>query len=171
MDSSDDSDCVITLSSEVEQCIAQPKKRVKVELKDDLNVIIIPGDGHCIANCFAVHFDKPLDRVLDLLDKEFRENISKYSDFPEYDDDKILLEVFRYITGKRYDSSTADMFINAFSSIFKTKVVITYANNMKEDTVIGSNFLENKISLFKCQDHFDLIRPPEPATTSDGSSE
>ena len=134
MDSSDDSDCVITWSSEVEQCIAQPKKRVKVELEDNLNVIIIPGDVHCIGNCFAVHFDTPLDKVLDLLDKEFRENISKYSDFSEYDDDKILLEVFRYITEKRYDSSTADMFINAFSSIFKTKVVITYVNKMKEDS-------------------------------------
>ena len=110
------------------------KKRVKVELEDNLNVIIIPGDVHCIANCFAVHFDTPLDKVLDLLDKEFRENISKYSDFSEYDDDKILLEVFRYITEKRYDSSTADMFINAFSSIFKTKVVITYVNKMKEDS-------------------------------------
>ena len=42
----------------------------------------------------------------------------------------------------------ADMFINAFSSIFKTKVVTTYANKMKEDTAIGSNFLENKI---ECQ--------------------
>ena len=165
MDSSDDSDCVISWSSEVEQCIAQPKKRVKVELEDNVNVIIIPGDGHCIANCFAVHFDTPLDKVLDLLDKEFRENISKYYN------DKILLEVFRYITEKRYGSSTADMFINAFSSTFKTKVVITHANKMKEDTVIGSNFLENKISLFKCQDHFDLVRPSEPATTRDRSSE
>ena len=84
MDSSDDSDCAITWSSEVEQCIAQPKKRVKVELENNLNLIIIPGDGHCIANCFAVYFDTPLDKVLDLLDKEFRENISKYSDFSRY---------------------------------------------------------------------------------------
>ena len=65
----------------------------------------------------------------------------------------------------------ADMFINAFSSIFKTKVVTTYANKMKEDTVIGSNFLENKIDLFKCQDHFGLIRPSELAKTSDRISE
>ena len=79
-------------------------------------------------------------------------------DLSEYDNDKILLEVFRYITEKRYDSRTADMFIDAFSNISKTKVVITYANKMKEDTVIGSNFPENKINLFKCQDHFDLIK-------------
>ena len=63
---------------------------------------------------------------------------------------KILFEVFGYITEKRYDSSTGYMFFNAFLSIFKTKVVITYANKMKEDTVIESNFLENKISIFKC---------------------
>ena len=103
MKSSDDSDCVIIWSSEVEQCIAQPKKRVKVELEVNLHLIIILGDGHCITNCFVVHFDTPLDKVLDLLDKEFQEKMLKYSDFSEYDDDKILLEVFRYIKEKRYD--------------------------------------------------------------------
>ena len=169
--SDDDSDCVVTWSSEIEPCITQPKKKGKVELEDNFNLVIIPGDGHCIANCFAVHFNTSLDKVLDLLDKEFRENIIKYSDFSEYDDDSILLEVFRYITEKRYDSSTADMFIHAFSSIFKTKVVIKYANDTKEDTVIGSNYCENEISLFKCQDHFDLIiKPSELETTSDGIS-
>ena len=45
------------------------KKQVKVELDDSLNLIIMPGDGHCIANYFAVHFDTPLDTVLDLLQK------------------------------------------------------------------------------------------------------
>ena len=63
MDSCDGSDCVVTWSSEVEQCMAQPKKQVKVELEDNLNLIIIPGNGHCIANCFAVHFDTPLDKL------------------------------------------------------------------------------------------------------------
>ena len=105
---------------------------------------------------------------MDLLDKEFWGNISKYSNFSEYDDDKKLLEVFRYITEKRYDLSTADMFINAFSSIFKTKVVIRYTKFFE---VIWSNFLETKTDLFKCQDYFDLIRPSEQATTSDKSSE
>ena len=168
MNSSDDSDCIIAWLSEVDQCIVQPKKRVKVELEDNVNLIIIPSDGHCTANCFAIHFDTPLDKVLELLDKEFQVKIWKYSDFSEYDNEKILLEVFRYITEKRYDSSTADMFINAFSSMFK--IVITYANKTKEGTVI-SIFLENKINLFKCQDHFNLIKTSEPATTSDRSSE
>ena len=95
MDSSDYSDA----SPEVEQCIAQPKKRVKVEVEDNLNLIINAGDGHCIVNCFGVHFDTALDKVLDLLDKEFRENRSKYSDFSEYGEGKILLEAFRYRKG------------------------------------------------------------------------
>ena len=89
MDSCDGSDCVVTWSSEVEQCMAQPKKQVKVELEDNLNLIIVPGEGHSIANCFTVHFHEPLYKVLDLLDKEFRENISKYLNFSEYDDDLI----------------------------------------------------------------------------------
>ena len=166
MDSSVDSDCIVACSSEVDQCIVQPKKWVKVELEDNVN--FIPSDGHCTANCFAIHFDTPLDKVLELLDKEFQEKISKYSDFSEYDNGKRLLEVFRYITEKRYDSSTADMFINDFSSMFK--IVIRYANKMKEGTFI-SIFLENKINLFKCQGHFNLIKTPEPATTSDRSSD
>ena len=28
---------------------------------------------------------------------------------------------------------------------------------MNEDTVTGSNFFENKINLFKCQDYIELI--------------
>lgn len=157
MDSSeDDNDCLITWSSNTEE-YSPPSRRVKIEIEKDVNLVVIPGDGHCIANCFAIRFDKPLDMVLDLLDKEFRENISTYANFSEYSEDEILLEVFKYITEKSYDSSTADMFINAFSTIFKTKVVIKYANRKKEDTVIGSNFENNTIHLFKCQDHFDLI--------------
>ena len=136
MDSSDDRDYSCLYGHLKLNNVSQnlKKKQVKVELDDSLNLIIMPGDGHCIANYFAVHFDTPLDTVLDLLDKEFGENISKYSDLSEYDNDKILLEVFRYITEKRYDSRTADIFIDAFSSISKTKVVITYVNKMKEDS-------------------------------------
>ena len=42
----------------------------------------------------------------------------------------ILIDVFRYVTEKRYDSSTADMFINAFSSIFKYNQFIQISGSL-----------------------------------------
>ena len=158
------------MSSEVEQCIAQPKSELRLNWRTILTLLLYRVLV-TYSKLLRLHFHTPLDKVLNLLDKEFRESISKYSDFSEFDNDKILFEVFGYITEKRYDSSTGYMFFNAFSSIFKSKVVITYANKMKEDTVIVSNFLENKISIFKCQEHFDLLRTPDPATASNISSE
>ena len=50
----------------------------------------MPGDGHSKADCFTAHFDTPLDKVLHLLEKELQEKISKYLDFSEYHDDKIV---------------------------------------------------------------------------------
>ena len=47
----------------------------------------MPGDGHSKADCFTTHFDTPLDKVLE---KELQEKISKYLDFSEYHDDKIV---------------------------------------------------------------------------------
>ena len=50
----------------------------------------MPGDGHSKADCFTAHFDTPLDKLLHLLEKELQEKISKYLDFSEYHDDKIV---------------------------------------------------------------------------------
>ena len=41
-----------------------------------------------------------LDKVLDLLDTEFRENMSVYTDFSTFSDDEIIKEVYQYITEK-----------------------------------------------------------------------
>ena len=63
-----------------------------MELEEDVNLIIIPGDGHCIANCFATRFTQPLDKLLDLLEKEFRDNISTYKRIKESDLTKITCD-------------------------------------------------------------------------------
>ena len=58
-----------------------------------------------------------------------------------------------------------------FSRIFNTKVVVTYADRRKEDTVIGAE-LEKTIHLFKYQDHFDLYeRTRSNPWTSFGESQ
>ena len=59
-------------------------------------------------------------KVLHLLDSEFRENIIFYKEFNE---DEILKEVYAYITERRYNNITVDMFLNALARIYNTKVV------------------------------------------------
>ena len=58
-----------------------------------------------------------LDKVLDLLDTEFHENMSVYTAFSIFSNDEIIKEVHQYMTEKRYDSTTADRFLYAFSRI------------------------------------------------------
>ena len=54
MDDSSDSDCIITNVVSREECITDRlSKQPKIEIDDDFSLILIPGDGHCIANCFA----------------------------------------------------------------------------------------------------------------------
>ena len=86
-------------------------KRCKFEYEVFL-IKSIPGDGHCIAYCFATRFKEPLDRVVDHLNSEFRESITFYKDFSEFNEDKILRESYAYKTERRYNNSTVDMFLN-----------------------------------------------------------
>ena len=72
---------MITDYKEGDSCIIVtdiPAKRCKLEPEETPNRIKIPGDGHCIANCFAVHFKENLDKVLDKLDTAFRSNLEEY---------------------------------------------------------------------------------------------
>ena len=50
-------------------------KRFKSDHEEGFSLRTIPGYGHCITNYFAVHFNEPLDLVLDRLDTKVRENI------------------------------------------------------------------------------------------------
>ena len=72
------------------------------------------------------------------MDTEFREKMSVYTAFSTYINDEIIKEVYQYITEKRYDSITEDLFLYAFSRTFYAKVVVTYADRRKEDTLIGA---------------------------------
>ena len=89
-----------------------------------------------------------LDKSLDLLDIEFHENMPVYAVFSTFSDNEIIKEVYQYIAEKKFNSTAADLFLYAFSRIFNTKVVVTYADRRKEDTVIGAE-LEKTIHLFK----------------------
>ena len=129
MDDNSDSDCIITnVVSREEYITNRLSKRPKIETDENFSLTLIPGDGHCIANCFAVHFKMELVNVLDLLETEFRENMLVYTAFSTFSDDEIIKEVYQYITEKRYDSTIADLLLYAFSRIFNAKVVVTYAD-------------------------------------------
>ena len=165
MESNDDEDdCVITnvieksekaLLIKVEEPVL---KKCKVENEEFIE--IIPGDGHCIANCFARHFKEPLDKVLDRLDSEFRQNITFYKDFSLLSEDDIIEQLYAYITEKTYNNGTVDLFLHAFSNIYNTKVIVKHTDEDTPDNIIGNNFA-NVICLSKEPDHFNLIRNPE----------
>ena len=147
MESNDsDGDCIITHIIESREKVLKINdeepflKRCKLEY-EGFCIKNIPRNGHCIANYFATHFKEPLDRVLDRLDSEFRENISFYKDLSEFNEDKISTEVYAYIKERRYNNSTVDMFLNAFARIYSTKGVIHNSGINVANTAIGCNFV------------------------------
>ena len=95
MESSDCDDCMITNFVEAKDnkvFIIEDEepllKKFKSEKRDDLDgeiedleLVIVPGDGHCIAHCFSKHFNQPLREVLKLLQDEFCHNIEHYEEF------------------------------------------------------------------------------------------
>ena len=72
MNNDSDSDCIIIDCKKYEDCISVTDipslKRCKIEPEKNLHRKLIPGDGHFIVNCFAVHFKENLGKVLDKLD-------------------------------------------------------------------------------------------------------
>ena len=63
-----------------------------------------------ISGCCAVHFEENLDKILEKLDTKFRINLQKYRQFSECSTEKIIEEVYNYITMKWYNNDTSDMF-------------------------------------------------------------
>ena len=101
---------VITDCKEGESCIIVtdiPAKRCKLEPKETPNRIKIPGDGHCIANCFAVHFKENLDKVLDKLDAEFRSNLEEYRKYSELSTEQIARGGVQALGGYFFNVSNA----------------------------------------------------------------
>ena len=80
-------------SGEDDLLIVKPKK-VKLEKEENVNFIVktIPGDSHCIANCFSMFFGKDSSEILSLLWNEFQENFHLYMRFSEYKSMEELLQ-------------------------------------------------------------------------------
>ena len=162
--SSDSDDCIITgyeINSTNKVLMiddSEPTiKRFKVEqlsIPGNEMIVTVPGDGHCISHCIAKHFEEPLELVLGKLRNEFHSNIAFYSEFSELSPGEILQEVDEYVKKNTYNRTTVDIFLHAFSKIYKTKVAIRQAGNV---TLFFGEEYENEIVLSKSRDHFNLV--------------
>ena len=75
---------------------------------------------------------------MDKLNAEFRSNLEEYRKYSELSTEQILKEVYNYVTLKRYNNDTADMFLsNTWYSV-------------------GDRYNE-AINLYKVKDHYDLL--------------
>ena len=85
MNSDIDDDCIISSCKESEDYIIvtdKPSPKIcKLESEENLYRKLIPGDGPCIANCFAVNFEKNLDKVSGKSDTEFQINLQSIDNF------------------------------------------------------------------------------------------
>ena len=100
--------------------IIKPKK-VKLEKEENVNFTVktIPGEGHCIVNCFSMFFGKDSSEILSLLWNKFQENTHLYMGFSEYKSTEELLKSLEdYILNKRYNHDTVDLVFEALSKIF-----------------------------------------------------
>ena len=57
----------------------------------------VPGDGHCIVNCFSTFFGKATSEVLNVLWQEFHNNVEEYMKFGEYENSEQLLQCLQRI--------------------------------------------------------------------------
>ena len=92
----------------IDLLIMTPKK-VKLEKEENVNFTVktIPGDGHCIVNCFSMFFGKDSSEILSLLWNKFQENIHLYRGFREYKStEELLKSLEEYIFNKRYNHNT-----------------------------------------------------------------
>ena len=66
-------------------------------------------------------------------------------------------KVYSYVTEKCYNSSTADLFLEAFSQIYKCKVIAIDSDEDIDDLVIGEENMERVIRLHNSKDLCDLL--------------
>lgn len=163
MESSDSDDCIITnfFGGKDEILIVDDGepllKKCKIE-KDigavNLDLEIVPGDGHCISHCFSRHFKEPLSMILKRIKSEFQENIDFYKEFSLSSEEDILHEVNEYVSKNRYNNETTDMFLHAFSRAFRVNVKVFQPNG---DILIDGDF-DHEIKLSRNGDHYNLYR-------------
>ena len=110
---------VVISSDEEDEVIItkKPKLEESVVANRDafFSIKSVPGDGHCIVNCFSTFFGKVISEVLNELWQEFHNNVEEYMKFREYGNSKHCF--------------------NACNSIFLTKITIMHRIFMFENSI------------------------------------
>ena len=119
----------------------------------------MPGDGHCIIHCFAEHFSVPVNKIIKILEIEFKDNLQLYMKFTDLSKDDLVSELHKYLVDKTYNTGTVDLVLEALSKIFECNLVIR--QDSTENSIIGQHF-DKKIYLkrSKHMQHYDLIIDP-----------
>ena len=112
------------------------------------------GNGHCILNCFATHFQESAGFVITRLRKEMLlKNMDMYVKFSELSSDEIYFELEHYTNTRlrHYNTTTVDMVLDALSKIYQCHILILLSENSVID-LIGNQF-SDKVYLFRNGDH------------------
>ena len=118
----------------------------------------VPGDGHCIVNCFSTFFGKATSEVLNVLWQEFHNNVEEYMKFGEYENSEQLLQCLQqYIFDKNCDHGTMDLVLEASSKVYMHRIFL-FENSIDDPScgVIGEKFTKY-INLIKRGDHYNLV--------------
>ena len=103
------------------------KAKAKAKKEENINFTVktIPGDGHCIVNCFSVFFGKDSSEILSLLLNEFQKNSHLSMAFSEYNStEELLKSLEEYIFNKRYSHDTVDLVFETLSKNVQHRVFI-----------------------------------------------
>ena len=128
----------------------------------------VPGNGHCLVNCFSTCFGKATSEVLNELWQEFHDNAEEYMKFGEYENSEQLLQCLQqYIFDKNYDHVTVDLVLEALSKIDMHWIFI-FENSLDNAPcgVIGERFTKC-INLIKRGDHCNLVVSSEKRKISE----
>ena len=95
---------VVISSDEEDEVIItkKPKLEESVVANRDafFSIKSVPGDGHCIVNCFLTFLGKGTSEILN----ELHNNVEEYMKFGEYENSEQLLQCLQqYIFDKNYD--------------------------------------------------------------------
>ena len=105
---------VVIYSSEEDEVIMMKKLKLEQSAVANRDVFLsiksVPGDGHCIVNCFLTFLRKATSEVLKELSQEFYNNVEEYMKFREYENSEQLLQCLQQpIFDKNYDLDPVDL--------------------------------------------------------------
>ena len=109
---------VVISSDEEDEVIITKKLKLEESVVTNRDAFFsiksVPGDGHCIVDCFSTCFGKVTSEILNELWQEFHNNVQEFMKFGEYGNSEQLLQCLKqYIFDKNYNHDTVDLMLEA----------------------------------------------------------